>query len=246
MKICLTTMLNEKFICAYEAFIKSFLHHNKWFKHDFVILNINLSDESKEKIRKYYNKIIFKDINFDAYRNVQFNKTHEKLRCTYYKLDIFSFVDYDKIVFIDMDTIVQADLSELFNTKDDFVAIKTYRAHPDILGQDFNSGVFVVGKKYINLDTYNELVKLSCKGFNLPDQSVLNIFFKGKISWANKGYNCEKRIIKTNNKALVKYKDFSNIKIIHYVGFKPWDDKKPEGDRGFEELEEIYWQWYGR
>ena len=234
-------MLDDNFVIGYEAFIKSFLHNNSWFDYDFVILDVGLSDNSRDVICSYYDKIKFIKPNKGNYRDVNFNKTHEKLRNTYYTLDVFNQTDYDRIVFIDMDTVVLDDISELFQFEGGFGAVKSYNAKFDELNDSINSGVFVVNKQYINERTYYDLIRVARPGYSMPDQKTINKFFRGKMEFFNKSYNVEKRMLHTK-----KYKHIlDKIKILHFVSSKPWQQEKPNDiERSFGEFEKIWWNWY--
>lgn len=247
MKTCLCTLLNDEFVVAYVAFVKSMLVNNPWFDLDFVIIDDDLSDESKDEIRKHYKNIIFRDIKKENYANVNYSKTFPQLHSAFFKLELFAMTEYDRIVFMDMDILVLGNIRELFDASDGFVGVKQYREVADLMINEINSGVFVVNKKFINGETYRGLLKVSeSMGHKLADQSVLNHYFNGKIAYANKSYNCEKRITKSRRYA--KFQDVKNIKVLHFVGpgQKPWQEKSGRIKMEYQDLEEIWWSWYQR
>ena len=243
MRKALATMLDDNFVIGYVAFIKSFLHFNHDFSDDFVIIDVGLSEESKEKIESYYQNVVYKQPNRDRYREVNMSKTADKLKSTYYTLDVFSYTEYDRIVFIDMDTIVLAPLDELFNCPEPFAAVKGYNAKLDELRGDINSGVFVVNKPRISEETYSDMIRYASRGHSMPDQKTINGVLRNKIAYFNKSYNVEKRMLHTR-----KYKRvLENIKILHFVASKPWEDVKPNAvEESYGEFEKIWWEWYER
>ena len=241
MNIALCTMLDDNFFVGYVGFIKSFLKYNRWFKYDFVIIDNGLCEGNKEHIKSYYDKIVFKKPNKKKYADVNFNKTHDKLKATFYKLDVFRYSEYDRIVFMDMDIIVLDNIKKIFECKDDISGCRAYNARQDELMSHINSGVFVINKSVINKHIYNALIRIARKGYSMPDQKVINRHFAGKIKYIDKTYNVEKRMLHTE-----KYRDIlDNAKCIHYVATKPWERLKPNAiEASFEKLEKIWRKYF--
>lgn len=236
----LVTMLNEEFVIGFKALLESIMRHNIWFDLPIVVLDIDLKEETKENLIKRYPRILFEKIKENNYLGTNFAVTAPKLRCTYYKLDAFLLTGYDKIIFIDSDCLVLGDISPLFNCNSGFAAIKGYDANRDVLRRDFNSGVFVVSRQYLNENTYLKLVHIAKAGFKMPDQTTLNLFFKGRTEFLDKVYNVEKRMLYTKNFSNV----FSNAKIIHYVAEKPWQKKTNAIEEQFATIERKWFEYY--
>ncbi|MBY6198486.1 alpha-2,3-sialyltransferase [Vibrio hangzhouensis] len=138
----------------------------------------------------------------------------ERFTGTFTKLNAFNLTEYDKIVFVDSDCIVLTGIDELFERED-------FSACPDwgvALRNDFNSGLFVV-KPSEHL--FNDLTS-AMKNFESDDggdQGFLNAYFRNKVSFLPYTYNTLKRL-PVAHPSLVNE---SEIKVIHYVGMKPWD-----------------------
>lgn len=240
MRIALATMMDDNFLIGFKAFIKSFLYHNPWFDYEFLILDVGLSENSKAEIKEYYKNVLFRKIDYDKYREVNFERTNKKLQKTYYTLDVFNQCDFDRIVFIDMDTVVLADISFLFECPAGLAAVQAYDFKQDKMRQSINSGVFVVNREYINGDTYRRLIRIARRGYAMPDQKVINKFFNDKIDFLPKAYNVEKRMLHTQD-----FKDdLIDIKILHFVASKPWETDKPnELEASYGKFEKIWWVW---
>ena len=220
-RIALATMLNPPFIVGFKVFLNSLLKNNPWFNLPIIILDDNLTVQNKEYLLSRYKDITFQRIERPMYHGFNMEKTAPKLRCTYFKLDIFNNPMYDRIVFIDSDTVVLRDISELFNTTADFAAVKGYDAGNDIMRRDINSGVFVVNKKYLNKQAYVEMLRIAKCGHSMPDQTTINVYFKGQITYLDKTFNVEKRMQTTRT-----FREILNqAKILHFVGEKPWQKK---------------------
>jgi len=254
-KVALVSMMNNDFLMAYEAFMKSFLFNNSWFDLDFIMIDLDLTKETKKICKSYYPKIQFSPPKKGNYNRVDFAKTPEVLKCTYYKLDTFSFDQYDRVVFIDMDTIVLGDINLLFLMKYPIAGCKGYNQTRDELRNDINTGVFVVNKPLINQEIYFALIKKARYGYSMPDQKAINLFFKPDqqfvlqyapnytgIVHLDKRFNCEKRMLKSK-----KYKVlFNECKILHFISQKPWEKNKNKtiNNKGYESLEKMWWEWY--
>ncbi len=237
--IALVTLLNKKMMIGFKVFITSFLINNPWFKQDLVILNIDLDDGDKNVIKKFYPKVIFKDVAVENYKKTNMEKTADRLKPTYYKLEIFNLIEYERIVFIDVDTVVLDDVSDLFYSKLNGIAgAKGYIEKSDSLRQDINSGVLVVTSRYLTYDTYQNIIAFAEQGFSMPDQKAINQFFKD-IKFFNKAFNVEKRMEHSKNFKHI----LENKKIVHYVAGKPWENNEPEKGK-YPAMENIWDEWY--
>ena len=234
------TSLNDEFMITFEPFIKSFLYYNSWFDYDFVILDLGLSMSTKERCLKLYPKCKFIKPKKENYKDVNFAKTHLKLQPTYYKLDMFSR-PYDRVVSIDVDMIVQGYIREVFDCDKPIAGCQGYIQRKDKLSNEINTGLVVINKEFLNDETYKRLIAVAKPGHNMPDQKTINQYFKNRIHFLPKKYNCEKRIWRSER---FKMWDFKNaMTIIHYVGYKPWQKNKPDYDQGYDELEAVWWEW---
>lgn len=247
MNIALCTMLDDNFMIGYECFIKSFLKYNKWFNYDFVIIDNGISDENRRLIKSHYEKIIFKSPRKKHYAEVDFSKTHKKLQATFYKLDVFSYYEYDRIVFMDMDIVVLGNIKKIFDCKDDIAACRAYNAKMDTLGQTINSGVFVLNNNVITKGNYTALIRMAIdrsnkrRGLSMPDQKIINIHFADRMQYLDKRFNVEKRMQHTR-----QYKGiYENALCLHYVASKPWEKEKfNEIEKSFGKSEKLWWDEY--
>jgi lipopolysaccharide biosynthesis glycosyltransferase len=105
-----------------------------------------------------------------------------------------------------------------------------------ILGNTFNAGFIIIGKKFLNPGTYEELKKLIHSEIFEPvrthntDQVVLNIYFDEQCHILPFEYNLvisKWPMLRDTNTVQA-----DNIKIMHFTGkYKPW-----EPDSGIIEL----------
>ena len=245
IKIAMCSMMNNDFYIAYVSFMKSLLWNNPWIYKQaipFIIIDLDISDSIKMEMLELYPYVDFRQPNKSMYSKVRFQKTLPVLQCTYYKLDMFSYDDYDRIVFLDLDMNVVGDIEFLFNCIEPISATHGYDRNMDKLREDINSGVVVLNKPHINEKVYKDIVKYSEQGFSMPDQKAIWGKFYKKVNIIPKIYNCEKRISKS-----ASLKDiWNNRRIVHWISEKPWQAKKEyESNKGYENIEKSIWDyWY--
>lgn len=150
---------------------------------------------------------------------------------TFDKINIFSLVEYEKIVYLDSDLLILNNIDELF----DYNSLSMCKDAP--FSELFNTGVIVLNP---NLDDYNKMKDLvriqDTKNQKISDQNIINEYFNGKINQLDQIYN-EMRIIwdydfKTNfiecydnyidakiyKKNVELRLKTENPKILHYIG----------------------------
>jgi hypothetical protein len=71
----------------------------------------------------------------------------------------------------------------------------------------------------------------------LADQTIMNSYFNTrKLTFLNSRYNCLKRCFNDSN-----YNNFdSGIKVVHYVGAKPWDTNKKGIELNYTKIEKMW------
>jgi lipopolysaccharide biosynthesis glycosyltransferase len=247
--VALCTICNDSFVLGTKVLLFSFLEKNKWFKGDIIVFYSenysSLSNESMQILNKIYPKIIYKKIDESDYSAlIEKFKTlpGSNLRFvpSFFTFDAFDLVEtYENVVYLDSDMIVLDDLSELFSL-DIGIAVTPDAGEYDISKkyQRFNGGFLVLGNSIRGKNYKNKLIS---QGMNLykmqhADQTILNDVLKNNIYYLNSRYNCLKRCFPDN-----KFKEFDkSIKIIHYVGAKPWNKNKVGMELNYSKIENIW------
>jgi alpha-N-acetylglucosamine transferase len=150
---------------------------------------------------------------------------------TYTKLHIFRFDEFEKIIFLDSDLIVTKSIDHLFDeVKEDFAACDCTPYYEHI----FNSGVMVIRP---DKNVFNDLMskKDILPSYDGSDQGFLNSYFKNWKKLDIK-YNSGKRIYSEKRPMW----DQIDKHVIHFVGNKPWLG----GEKGYEELENLWFSYY--
>ncbi len=234
--------------------IKSLIENsNKELYYNIYILNSNISDQMKNKVKEFDCENVF--IHFvDVEKQVE--NISKKLpirdyysKTTYYRFLIAElFPQYDKAIYIDSDTIVLGDVSELFNHElnDNYVGAcnEQVMLQTDVFGEYvekvldidrrnyFNAGILLLNTKMFR--TKNILKKfiemLDFYTFSVTqDQDYLNVLCKDKVLFLDQGWNTEVY-------GTIPVKE-NKIKILHYImTSKPWHYKDCS-------LKEYFWQY---
>jgi hypothetical protein len=157
-------------------------------------------------------------------------KGNFRFKHTYSKLAAFGMVAWDRLVYIDADAIVLKNIDDLF-------AIDEFAAAPD-LGYTlnyhiFNSGVFCCQPSQTLLDQLLSNLATTTS-YDGGDQGFLNQVFP-KARRLDRSYNTLKRLY-LHHPNLFRLED---IKVLHFVGLKPWEWPS-QGDDRYEELEKLW------
>jgi lipopolysaccharide biosynthesis glycosyltransferase len=217
MKTVCAGVLTSDYIKGAETFFKSLIYNNPKFNLTFYIFS---NDETKLLcLKKIYSKIIFKKYNTSNYKNIKiFNKHRSWNYDVFAKLEMFK-LKHEKVIYFDFDILVNGKINNLIKEKCSFGACQIdYNFNKDITSNKnyFNAGVLVIGKKYLNLETYQKLLELCLQQEWPGNELLLNVFFNTNVFFINNKYNnC------TGDKINLK----SNI--IHFIGSKkPWHGNK--------------------
>lgn len=208
------------------VFLYSLIKHNN-LQYDFKIYyKDNLSLENQKKIKNLYKNVIFENVE---------DPDIKTMHPAFLSLLCFKEIKYDRVVFLDCDMLCIGSIEKLLNFKNNFCICldnnclfpRKKKIHIFFGGfkpfTEINTGVFVVNKHYLNLNTFEKLKAIAKKNIRLKreklwDQTVLNNFFRFKnITIIPAIYNCRKQMLKKKNP------NNYNIKIIHYCGiYKPF------------------------
>jgi lipopolysaccharide biosynthesis glycosyltransferase len=237
-KLAIYTICNDSFTEGVQVMVHSFLRNNPWFKGEIVVLYNNkyssLLKSNMLKIEALYNNITFKHVDESGYENLindfkkngKNNKNQLRLIPSLFTFEIFEEVkNYDTLVYLDSDMLITGDISETFNLPYEMVVTPDAGIY-DISSnyQTFNGGFMVLNNFSYKNQYKNKLISFSrkMKNMGLADQTIMNAFFKGPLYSLDSNYNCLKRCFPDS-----KFHKFPNtIKIIHYVGAKPWTKSK--------------------
>jgi lipopolysaccharide biosynthesis glycosyltransferase len=246
-KVKFISMVDNSFVPGAEGFFKSLLDKDPNFSYGFILLNNGLNSENILKLKSMYSDIIFKSIRKELY-DFPYNSTIDKLRATYYKLEIFdpsNFEDdLDRLVFIDMDILVNGSLDYLakVDLKDKPIgACRQYNSIQDSLKDEINSGVLVIDLKNLPSETFYNVLERAKEGAHLPDQEIINREFVDNENcfYLDKRYNIEKRMVLSSNLKKI----YDKFVCLHFVSTKPWDSESRK-ENVFKDAYKRWWSMF--
>lgn len=226
-----TLVARDKYVDGAICMYKSLREKTKY---PLIAMTLEISDASRNRLTKL--GIQLNEVEkIDSVRaGIGDNKPRlEDFTYTYTKLHTFRFDEYDKIIFLDSDLIVTKSIDHLFeNVGSDFAACACTPYWEDI----FNSGVMVIKPDKV---VFEDLMikKNILPTYDGSDQGFLNSYFK---EWQKLDikYNAGKRIYSEQREKW----DQIDKHVIHFVGDKPWLG----GEKGYEELEELWHHYFSK
>ncbi len=184
----------------------------------FVVITNDLNPEDLVTSRTIYNNIHIKRFDESKYSQIEELKKQQMAFGDYTKYEIFSLTEFKKIIFLDSDTIILGNIDYLIDFKESFGAVR------ELYIDQYNTGVMVIGNKYLNPKITEDLINLTnIYGITEHlDQDIINNYFMDVITPISIEYNYLKIYSKQifQNTGLPDY-----IKIIHYIVKKPWQQK---------------------
>lgn len=249
--LVLCTICNDLFSNGAAVLISSFLSKNTWFNQPIVIFHSAkysyLSEENKEELLKVYNNIVFKEIDESKYLSVfeRFTKIYEGTPNMRFIPSLFTYEafeltkEYEKVLYLDSDMLVLEDISEIFNLSDEIIVTPdTSNYNIGSSYSTFNGGFLMINSSDYTKELTNQLIEHSMfsNNYKLFEQSMMNEFLNSRVVLVDSRYNCLKR-------CFPDYRFFKfpkEIKIIHYVGAKPWDSNKKTIEKRYQQIERMW------
>lgn len=251
---CVATVVTDQFIFGAIAMLASFRATNPWFKGDIVILhnraNAPLSTRNRTFLSRAIPGVTFHEVDeapyapvFDFAENVI--RTPVRLRAAFYILEAFR-LPHERVVTLDSDMLVTGDLSYLFMIEDGFAAVRAQEADGRTLPY-FNTGTMVITRAAGGAAAFDEMAR-SLKGATVnrdhgkADQAVLNLFFRGRERhMLDNRFNFSKRLMPPGRRDFEQVLAELDVRVLHFLGEKPWNLKARASERGFRPMEEL-WQ----
>jgi len=205
MKIAVSTTCSDGYVVLLDHLIKSVLKHNPKFNKDFLIFcDGRLRKENRDYLKKLYKKFKFVDCEWETYEK------NYKGSIKYYSIESFALPNYDRVIYWGSDMLCMKSLDELFEVAETIGGIAMPKERRSGM---YNNGSMIIGKEYLNVATYGNLLGFDIGKFpgHLQDQKLYNFFFK----------DVQEIDLKFNT--LVSETDFiskNEIVLLHYI-YKP-------------------------
>ena len=191
--------------------------------------------------------------------------TPVRLRAAFYILEAFDIKGFDLIVSLDSDMVILGSLDPITYDAINFSAVRARDAWTNFPAEFVNSGLMVIGKKYLINNVFPDfLTAMKSRplkpGAGKADQAILNIYFGNKcINYLSQKFNFTKRSLYSvlekkrgldskpfdsvftaaHVKSLVRELD---VRVLHYVSEKPWKKKEKIEEQKFEFIEELWFE----
>lgn len=205
--------LDGKFLEGYKVTVRSFLLHNTWWDGNiFVYHPKSFSLNARRECLKAYRKTTFVPVIESNYDKFDHTSSKHYFRQAFYKIDMFR-TNRKQILYLDSDLAVVGSIKELTTFGGDIMMARR-KGH-------FNSGVMVINRSCLGDEVYQKMLAFSDKAMRIPDQDLINAFFKGRITRMPDKFNLKR----------IDYKKWksSDKRIVHYQKQKPWNEKKKTG-----------------
>jgi hypothetical protein len=249
LNICVCTVCNDSFVDGAKVMITSFLENNKWYSGDIVIFYnstySNLSIDSINSLSMIYHRIIFKEVKdfeysevFKRFTRLYSGTSRERFLPSFFTYDVFEISKkYNKTLFLDSDMLVLSDISEIFHLSDDIIVTPDAGIYDPLSKFTTFNGGFILCNGDMSHHKKNLLnFSLSSNNVDLAEQGIMNEYFNKNVTMISSDFNCLKRCFPDAN-----FDNFSNsIKIIHYVGSKPWNPNKKGKELNYSKLEKLW------
>ena len=214
------TVCNKNYLIGFEVMLKSLIDNNPRVleeKIPFYVISNDLTENDLDVSKKIYENVFIKNFDSTPYLELETLKDNKLGFGDYTKYEIFN-LDLDKIIFLDSDIVVLGNIDYLIDFKGDIGAVR------DLYIDQYNTGVLVIGKKYLNEKIKNDLISLTkIYGYTEHfDQDIINFYFYDEITEIPISYN----YLKTYSKQLFQNTGLpKHIKILHFIVKKPWQNK---------------------
>lgn len=229
MSIALTTTITNDYIPALLVLINS-IYKNTTKTFDFVVFEEEPITEKNKSLFAKFKNIFFKPYNESAMPKSKHDGRRSWKINPNNRFSIFKLSQYEKIIFLDSDMLCLSNIDDLLDLNVSFGAV--YHPYPDGLQStnlteysdlyknfnfknSFNAGLMIIGKKYLNNETIENLLNISKQSEWLGNQGPLNVYFNDKVTILPDNFFLSTPLLKT--------KKLENIKFLHFGGDKkPW------------------------
>jgi lipopolysaccharide biosynthesis glycosyltransferase len=235
------SVCNKEYLIGLEVLLKSLVDNNPRViteKIPFLIISNELKQSDLLFAASIYPTLILKGFDPSKYAEIDELKKIQRAHGDYTKYEVFS-LEADKIIFFDSDLVILGNIDHLIDCKEDFAAVR------DLYIDQYNTGVMVIGKKYLNSGVTNNLIELT-KIYGITehlDQDIINYYITD-FTEISLSYNFLKIYHKQLfiNSGLPKH-----VKILHYVVKKPWQQREPVLlEQGTLWLERYWFDYYAK
>lgn len=204
-----------------------------------AIASIIHSDDDYHRLKSYLcTKQLPEDV-YDIHFKQDLNRDHRLFidasrRCLFKLMKPFIFIDADIVAIQNFDEIFDyidsaiCTVNDSIGSSDSMIyGVPNFRNKKrDFNSSDgnFNAGLMIVPSPSVK--DYNRMLEMLMNGYNDTEEKLLNVIFKDRWTPLPINYNMQKRCYRLAPDVFNSVKDSSaGIKVLHYVGGKPWQNR---------------------
>lgn len=179
--------------------------------------------------------------------------TPQRLWPAFSILEALSWSQFDRVITLDSDMLILGSLDPLLRTRAPFSAVRARSARTDAPVGFFNTGVMVFNRAMLlgfDVEKIPDYIgaRRPRPGTGLADQAILNILMHNQhVGWLPERFNLTKRSVGARldlpletPDAAVDWLAQEDVRVLHYVGEKPWDQKVRSSEMEYASLEAIW------
>lgn len=258
--VAFASVVNDDFVPGFIVMERTLRrHHPEWNFPIYVIhepQRCSLSRQSQDVIHASCDNVIFREVNTEDFRSLfayaaEVIGTPARLLAAFYIFSAFGLREFDRVVCLDSDIIITGSLRELLQVDAPFSAVRAFDANNYAPAGFVNTGVMVLCRDLLQSFSLDNVVaqlgnRLPKRGTGKADQAIINMLFgNSEIFYLPHIFNFTKRSALqymhahsiTDPTELVSILD---LRVLHYVGEKPWNDKILPSERVYEVLEGLW------
>ena len=184
--------------------------------------------------------------------------TPERLFPAFSILEAFRWSDVDRVIALDSDMLVLGSLDPLLHAARPFNACRAFNSRTNQPASFFNTGVMVLNREILHGFDPNHIVQMLAgrtprPGTGKADQAILNILFHNEVvGYLPRRFNYTKRSLMSDlgdfaveppetSEGVRAFLDERDVRILHFVGEKPWNVKVRDAENDYAMIEGI-WQ----
>jgi lipopolysaccharide biosynthesis glycosyltransferase len=256
---CVATVVSDPFVYGALVMLASFRRENPWFAGDLVILHDDttspLSAKNRELIARIAPEARFQAVDIRRFERVfrfaeDVVRTPERLRAAFLILECFTFSQYERVLTLDSDMVILGSLRFLFELEQEFCVVRAHDSVLDLPLPFFNTGTMMIRGSMLDAGML-ETISHSLEGVTVSrdhgkaDQAVLNVFFRDRPkTYLDGRYNFSKRLVPTGEPDVLKFLRDKDVRVLHFLGEKPWNLKIKDHERDYRRLEDLWLKYF--
>jgi len=164
--------------------------------------------------------------------------TPERLWPALSVLECFRWAEFDRVICLDSDLLVRGSLDVLLHTSESFTAVRATHSETNRPVDFVNTGVMVLTRRFLRGFDFAGLPEMLAgrkprPGTGKADQAIVNlILHNATMGYLPQRFNYTKRALyhdladaDPSPYEIAAHLDANDIRILHYVGEKPWNPK---------------------